>query len=610
MAEIFRKSLMDKFLSPEQLDKTIAITSPSFWIAMLGSLIVVIVALVWSIVGRLPVQVDGNGIFLNAEGISSVYAESAGIVMSINVAEGDSVKEGQTLITLGDSSLSEQLNQLLDRIDAVEAVTLTSEQDKVTSDNQTLVDIKLEYKTANSSVEQVQTSLTAAQSKLSSAQKAESAAQTAMNSTKQAYYNLLGTSSDTNVQAEYEKAQTALSTAQSEVQQYQEAIASAEGSYSEAASSYISLLVSYASDSSKADYLYSELCSGLSGNSGLPSPYDYFENVSFQEVGGPNTPMTSPEKALELYSDYLTGLSAYQSTMETVQPLLDTALTTLKSAQSRLSQAESAYLNATNASNSNSAALTKAQNEYQLAATKYSTAQSVRESMEQTVQQYEVQLQTEQDKVRDSIALLQERFDAGKQAILSQLDSEVDNSSFEMEKTIVTASVDGTVTDLQVKVGSIVNSGTEMLRVTANSQADAKDMFVCYIPLESGKKAESGMQVMIYPTTYNKQEYGYVEATVVQVDSFVTSQAKLLTQLGDETLVNSFLQDGPVIALTCQITEDLSTSSGYKWSSKKGAALDISTGTIAGVSIVVEEKAPITMLIPLLKEKLSMGKEG
>ena len=40
---------------------------------------------------------------------------------------------------------------------------------------------------------------------------------------------------------------------------------------------------------------------------------------------------------------------------------------------------------------------------------------------------------------------------------------------------------------------------------------------------------------------------------------------------------------------------------GYAWSSKKGKDVYLADGTMLEASIVVEKKAPITMVIPLLK---------
>ncbi len=79
MADIFRKSSLDKLSSPEQLDKAITIISPSFWIAAAGGGLIIAIALVWSIIGRLPVNASANGIYMGMDGMHSVVAEADGI---------------------------------------------------------------------------------------------------------------------------------------------------------------------------------------------------------------------------------------------------------------------------------------------------------------------------------------------------------------------------------------------------------------------------------------------------------------------------------------------------------------------------------------------------
>ena len=58
MSDLFRKSAIEKLSSPEQLDKAIVITPPSFWIALAGGVLIVVVALLWGIFGKLPVKVE------------------------------------------------------------------------------------------------------------------------------------------------------------------------------------------------------------------------------------------------------------------------------------------------------------------------------------------------------------------------------------------------------------------------------------------------------------------------------------------------------------------------------------------------------------------------
>ena len=62
MSEIFRKTALDKISSPDQLDQVIVITPPGFWISMLGAGLILLTALIWSIFGRIPVNINANGI--------------------------------------------------------------------------------------------------------------------------------------------------------------------------------------------------------------------------------------------------------------------------------------------------------------------------------------------------------------------------------------------------------------------------------------------------------------------------------------------------------------------------------------------------------------------
>jgi NHLM bacteriocin system secretion protein len=129
---------------------------------------------------------------------------------------------------------------------------------------------------------------------------------------------------------------------------------------------------------------------------------------------------------------------------------------------------------------------------------------------------------------------------------------------------------------------------------------------VCYVPVSDGRKVQKDMKVLIYPSTVNKQEYGHMEATVVSVDNYITSTTDMQQQLGDSNLVELFMQNGPVVEVRCELKEDASTVSGYYWSSNKGASVNIDGGTMVEASVVISEKPPISLLIPFLKEKLTI----
>lgn len=134
------------------------------------------------------------------------------------------------------------------------------------------------------------------------------------------------------------------------------------------------------------------------------------------------------------------------------------------------------------------------------------------------------------------------------------------------------------------------------------SAAEQDGTVVCYLPLADAKKITVGMTVLVYPSTDSDQEYGHMEATVLSVDDYVTSEDDMLATLKDDSLVDYFASSAPVLAITCQLRADTSTASGFYWSSKKAANLTLAGGTLVTVKIVTEQKAPITLLLPMLAQ--------
>ena len=114
-----------------------------------------------------------------------------------------------------------------------------------------------------------------------------------------------------------------------------------------------------------------------------------------------------------------------------------------------------------------------------------------------------------------------------------------------------------------------------------------------------------GMEAMVYPSTVNRQEYGHIKGTVLEVSDYVISSEEMANQIGDNSLVQMFQQKGPVVRVLCELEKDNSTVSGYRWSSEKGAEVEVPEGTIVSVDVVTDYKAPISMVIPYLKEQFT-----
>jgi HlyD family secretion protein len=108
---LFRKKALEKSSSPERLDQVMKVIYPQNWLPLtaLGSFIVI--GIIWSIVGRIPITVAGQGVLVYPSKVASVQSPASGRLAAINVSVGDSVKKGIVLATIDQTELQNQLQQ-------------------------------------------------------------------------------------------------------------------------------------------------------------------------------------------------------------------------------------------------------------------------------------------------------------------------------------------------------------------------------------------------------------------------------------------------------------------------------------------------------------------
>lgn len=97
MADLYRKSSIEKLSNPEQLDRAIVISSPISWLALIGVAIIIIAVIIWSIFGSLPETQTVSGMIVDKANVSAVYTPKTGIVSDIKIDSGDSVDVGDII---------------------------------------------------------------------------------------------------------------------------------------------------------------------------------------------------------------------------------------------------------------------------------------------------------------------------------------------------------------------------------------------------------------------------------------------------------------------------------------------------------------------------------
>ena len=107
---LFRKEALDRLSSPERLDQLMQIVQPKKWIplAAMGSLIAV--GLTWSVFGRIPITVAGQGVVVFPSKVTAFQSPSSGKILTLNIRPGDQVKKGQVIATIDQTELQEKLD--------------------------------------------------------------------------------------------------------------------------------------------------------------------------------------------------------------------------------------------------------------------------------------------------------------------------------------------------------------------------------------------------------------------------------------------------------------------------------------------------------------------
>jgi HlyD family secretion protein len=159
----------------------------------------------------------------------------------------------------------------------------------------------------------------------------------------------------------------------------------------------------------------------------------------------------------------------------------------------------------------------------------------------------------------------------------------------------------GCILEITAIPGQIVNPGSPI--ATINSQGEAGKMVaITYFPVKDGKKIKPGMQIQITPDTVQRERFGGIVGKVISVSPFpITPQGAALV-LGNSELVNKLTSGEPRIEVTAELELDKKTPSGYRWSSSTGPKLQISAGTTTLARVQVEQQAPITFVLPILRE--------
>jgi len=97
---LYRKAMLDKLSSPEQLDDLVVVSSPSNWAQLLGLALLVSLCVTWTFLGTVPTRVYGSGLLLSSAGVTDIASTHDGQIDRFLVQEGQTLKLGEPVAIL------------------------------------------------------------------------------------------------------------------------------------------------------------------------------------------------------------------------------------------------------------------------------------------------------------------------------------------------------------------------------------------------------------------------------------------------------------------------------------------------------------------------------
>ena len=181
---------------------------------------------------------------------------------------------------------------------------------------------------------------------------------------------------------------------------------------------------------------------------------------------------------------------------------------------------------------------------------------------------------------------------------------------------------EGVFLEVLVKPGQRVEASSSMGTISVRTESD-KLQSIVFLDQESGKKVEAAVQknesqkqdkldVKITPTTVKREEYGGIKGKVEMVSPLSITQTGAASLVGHPDLLKGIISnDSSQIAvftsLECNVQKSNSSDcQDYQWAGSEGTGQPLTAGTTTTVKITIEERKPITYILPFLKNLIGV----
>jgi HlyD family secretion protein len=525
---IFRQESLERLSSPERLDQLMQVTNRKDWLILVVFGGLTVVGLIWSIFGRIPINVDGKGVLIQPRQIVDFQSSISGQLKSLEIKNGQCVKKDQVLATIDPVELKQQLQLTKGKLKQLQ---------KQAADTSLVANQRIQLEKSA-----ITTSQVTLEKRLQDARMLTPVLKTkSLDAIKEQQINLQQRLQDTRTLTPVlkEKGLTALKQQRISIQER------------------------------------------LKDTQAIvPILKEKLQKRRELAAAG----AIAAETILQVEQEYKQGLQSV-SQLQTELKQLDVTET----------QTQQSYLQ-----NLRSMGEIQAQmQQLVLDGTK-----TEREYLENLRSISDIQGQQRELETREK-RLLQENLESNNQRNREIQETNREITKIEQQITQnsrILSTQDGCILELTATVGQVVQPGAR-LGIMRMGGANDSSSTVAFFPIKDGKQIRPGMSISITPDTVQRERFGGIVGKITDVSALPITKEGAVSIIGNAEVVASLIgQNGAVIQVNADLINDNSTFSNYKWSSSKGPESKVTPGTTTSVRVTIEERAPITFVLPILQE--------
>lgn len=125
---------------------------------------------------------------------------------------------------------------------------------------------------------------------------------------------------------------------------------------------------------------------------------------------------------------------------------------------------------------------------------------------------------------------------------------------------------------------------------------------VSYFPISEGKQIQKGDRMLVVPGTVNIQEFGGLEATVIEVSPVAVTEQSATQRIGNPELAQ-LVYEPASIEVMAELTPNSDNPTGYQWSMSAGPNVQLSSQIPTRSKVLLHQQAPITFVFPFLQRE-------